>query len=118
MLINEGLPNFLVRHSRQRYPLATMTTGILGMAFKGESDDPRESLSYKLRKVLVYESARCLCTDEYIADPEFLPAEEVVRQADLLFVGTPHNAYRDLEIPESKPVIDVWNLRRRGVFPT
>jgi UDP-N-acetyl-D-mannosaminuronic acid dehydrogenase len=117
MLINEGLPNFLVRHARQRYRLATMTTGILGMAFKGESDDPRESLSYKLRKVLVYESARCLCTDEYIADPDFLPAEEVVRQADLLFIATPHNAYHDLAIPESKPVIDVWNLRRRGVFP-
>ena len=29
-----------------------MTVGILGMAFKGESDDTRSSLSYKLRRVL------------------------------------------------------------------
>ena len=45
MLINEGLPNFLIKHAKTRFPLATMTVGILGMAFKGESDDPRESLS-------------------------------------------------------------------------
>jgi UDP-N-acetyl-D-mannosaminuronic acid dehydrogenase len=116
MLVNEGLPNFLVRHAKARYGLSTMTTGILGMAFKAESDDPRESLSYKLRKVLQYESAGCLCADEYIADPGFLPAEEVVRRSDVLFVGAPHRAYRDLPIAASKPVVDIWNLLGRGVF--
>jgi UDP-N-acetyl-D-mannosaminuronic acid dehydrogenase len=118
MLINEGLPNFLVRHARLRYPLATMCTGILGMAFKAESDDPRESLSYKLRKVLAYESAGVLCTDEYIVDTTFRPLSEVIDGADLLFIGAPHAAYRDLELPASKPVIDVWNLRGQGVFPS
>jgi UDP-N-acetyl-D-mannosaminuronic acid dehydrogenase len=117
MLINEGLPNFLVRHAKQRWPLRQLHTGILGMAFKGESDDPRESLSYKLRKVLEYESAGVLCTDEYIDDPTFLPAAEVVAGADLLFIGAPHRAYRELEIPAAKPVIDVWNLRGRPTFP-
>jgi UDP-N-acetyl-D-mannosaminuronic acid dehydrogenase len=118
MLINEGLPNFIVRHAKQRYPLSTMTTGILGMAFKAESDDPRESLSYKLRKVLQYESRECLCTDVYIDDPSFLPLEEVVARADLLFLGAPHQEYRSLELPRTKPVIDIWNLRGQGVFPT
>jgi UDP-N-acetyl-D-mannosaminuronic acid dehydrogenase len=116
MLVNEGLPNFLVKQAKARYPLQGLTTGILGMAFKAESDDPRESLSYKLRKVLQYESAGCLCTDAYIADPGFLPAEEVARRADVLFVGAPHRAYRDLPLPASKPVVDIWNLLGRGVF--
>jgi UDP-N-acetyl-D-mannosaminuronic acid dehydrogenase len=88
------------------------------MAFKAESDDPRESLSYKLRKVLLYESAGCLCTDEYIADPSFRPLHEVVEQADLLFIGAPHRAYGDLKLPDSKPIIDIWNLRGNGVFPS
>ena len=57
MLINEGLPSFVVRRLKQTYPLDRMTAGILGMAFKAESDDPRESLSYKLRKVLEAEAA-------------------------------------------------------------
>jgi UDP-N-acetyl-D-mannosaminuronic acid dehydrogenase len=118
MLINEGLPNFIVRHAKERFPLAELTTGILGMAFKAESDDPRESLSYKLRKVLQYESRECLCADPYIDDPSFLPAEEVVSRADLIFIGAPHAPYRTLELPPSRPVIDIWNLRGRGVFPS
>ena len=55
--INEGLPNYLVRHMKLRYSLADLTVGMLGMAFKGDSDDTRESLSYKLRKILEYEAA-------------------------------------------------------------
>ncbi|HEX8202488.1 MAG TPA: nucleotide sugar dehydrogenase [Isosphaeraceae bacterium] len=117
MLINEGLPSFLVRQAKLRWPLSTQRTGILGMAFKGESDDPRESLSYKLWKALQYESVECLCTDAYIDDPSFRPLAEVVEQADLLFIGAPHRAYRDLVLPASKPVVDVWNLRGQGVFP-
>ena len=118
MLVNEGLPDFLVRHARARYPLAGMTVGILGMAFKADSDDPRESLSYKLRKLLEYEAAGVLCTDEYIRDPSFLPVAEVVRRADLLFVGAPHREYRSLEIPAGTPVVDAWNLYGRGAFPS
>ena len=117
MLINEGLPNFLVRHLKAAYPLARMCVGVLGMAFKAESDDARESLSYKLRKILEYEAAAVLCTDAYIADPAFLPAEEVVARSDLLFVGAPHRRYRELEIPASKPVVDIWDLFGRGVLP-
>jgi UDP-N-acetyl-D-mannosaminuronic acid dehydrogenase len=118
MLINEGLPNFLVRHTKLRYDLARKRVGVLGMAFKGESDDPRESLSYKLRKILEYEAAEVFCTDVYIKDPAFLPLEEVVRRSDLLFVGTPHREYRTLKIPDAKPVIDIWNLYGNGVFPS
>ena len=78
MLINEGLPNFVVRHLKQTYDLSEKRVGLLGMAFKADSDDPRESLSYKLRKVLEYEAAEVLCTDVYIKDPSFLPLDEVI----------------------------------------
>jgi UDP-N-acetyl-D-mannosaminuronic acid dehydrogenase len=113
MLVNEGLPNFLVRHLRAAHPLRRMCVGILGMAFKAESDDPRESLSYKLRKVLENEAAEVLCTDPYIPDPAFLPLEQVVARADLLIIGAPHRCYRALEVGET-PVIDIWNLLGNG----
>jgi UDP-N-acetyl-D-mannosaminuronic acid dehydrogenase len=116
MLINEGLPNFLVKHVKQRYDLPNLTAGILGMAFKADSDDPRESLSYKLKKILEYEAAGCLCTDVYIRDPSFLPLDEVIDRADILVVGAPHREYRSLRLPPGKPVVDVWNLYGRGTF--
>jgi UDP-N-acetyl-D-mannosaminuronic acid dehydrogenase len=114
MLINEGLPEFVVKHLKRRYPLSEMTVGILGMAFKGDSDDPRESLSYKLRKILDYEAGGVLCTDPFVANPDFLPAEKVVARSDALILGAPHSCYRSLAIPQDKVVIDIWNFFGRG----
>jgi UDP-N-acetyl-D-mannosaminuronic acid dehydrogenase len=105
MMINEGLPYLLVQDIKRSYPLADMTVGVLGMAFKPNSDDPRDSLSYKLRKVLLLECRRVLCTDPYVSDPDLTPLPEVLDQADLLVVGTPHDCYRGLSFRQ--PVIDI-----------
>jgi UDP-N-acetyl-D-mannosaminuronic acid dehydrogenase len=105
MMINEGLPYLVVQDIKRAYPLADMTVGILGMAFKPDSDDPRSSLSYKLRKVLLVECRRVLCTDPYVPDPELTPLAEVLDEADLLIVGTPHACYRDLKCRQ--PIVDI-----------
>lgn len=115
MLVNEGLPNFVTQRIRERTTLADKTVGVLGMAFKAESDDPRESLAYKLRKLFEYEAAHTLCSDEYIADPSFVSAEELIRKSDIIVIGAPHHAYRDFSIPPEKLVVDVWNLYGRGL---
>ncbi len=113
MLINEGLPGHLVQMAKSQTELAEKTTGILGMSFKAESDDCRDSLSFKLRKLLLLESKKVLCTDPYVDDPGFLPLEQVLKRADVLFVATPHKPYKQLKIPKSKLVIDVWNCLKK-----
>jgi UDP-N-acetyl-D-mannosaminuronic acid dehydrogenase len=110
MMINEGLPYLLVQDLKAAYPLADLTVGILGMAFKPNSDDPRSSLSYKLRKVLLMECRQVLCTDPYVPDPELTPLAEVLERADLLVVGTPHDVYRNLQARQ--PIIDVTGTIR------
>ena len=109
MLINEGLPQFLVEQIRV-HDLSSKRVAILGMAFKAESDDKRDSLSYKLKKLLEVEALEVLCTDPYISEPGFVSLETAMEKADILMVGAPHAAYRELEISSAKIVVDPWNF--------
>jgi len=109
MQINEGLPNYIVDSLNTRQPLAGRTMGILGMAFKGESDDPRASLSYKLRKLAAFKGAKVICTDPYINDESFLPLDRVLREADLLVIAAPHRVYGQLDL-KGREVVDVWGI--------
>jgi UDP-N-acetyl-D-mannosaminuronic acid dehydrogenase len=106
MMTNEGMPAAVVKEARARHDLSRLTAGILGMAFKGDSDDPRGSLAYKLRKLLTVECKRVICTDPYVADSGFVTLDECLREADVLFVGACHPEYRDLTI--TKPLFDVF----------
>jgi UDP-N-acetyl-D-mannosaminuronic acid dehydrogenase len=106
MQINEGLPNYIVDTLNSRRPLSGRTLGILGMAFKGESDDPRASLSYKLRKLAAFKGARVLCTDPFIRDESFLPLDRVIAESDLLVIAAPH---RQLDLKD-REVVDVWGI--------
>ena len=56
--INEGLPAYLVGHLEQRYDLRSLTVGILGLTYKGDTDDIRCSLAYRLRQLLADRPAR------------------------------------------------------------
>jgi UDP-N-acetyl-D-mannosaminuronic acid dehydrogenase len=114
MLINEGLPNFLVQQLKGKYPLGDLTVGILGMAYKGNNDDKRESLSYKLKKILEIEAKEVFCTDLYIREEGFVSAETAIEKADVIILGAPHREYADLRIGSGKIVVDVWNFFGNG----
>jgi UDP-N-acetyl-D-mannosaminuronic acid dehydrogenase len=117
MTINEGLPNFIVDQLRRRMRLKGKKVGILGMAFKAESDDIRDSLSYKLGKILRFEGAEVLYSDEYVKDPTFTSRRELCRRAEVIIIGVPHKAYRKLRIPSTCEVIDLWGICRRPLPP-
>ena len=110
MLINEGMPGFVVEQIRRQYDLKQETVGILGMAFKGNVDDIRDSLSYKLGKLLRFHGAKVLYTDEFAKDPTFITKEELIARSSIVIVATPHSAYRQLQIPANVHVVDIWGF--------
>lgn len=108
MMINEGLPYLLVQEIKKTHDLSGMTVGILGMAFKPNSDDARSSLSYKLKKVLQFEAKEVLCSDPYVPDSSLLPQDEVLKRADIIVIGTPHDCYKDIAYVQ--PVVDITGV--------
>jgi UDP-N-acetyl-D-mannosaminuronic acid dehydrogenase len=106
MLINEGLPLYVVSKLQLRYDLASMTVGILGMAFKEESDDIRSSLSYKLKRILRFKAGRVLCHDPYVSDDDLVDLETILTESDILILAAPHQCYLDLQ--PHVPLIDIW----------
>lgn len=113
MMVNEGLPLYIVGRMEQDYDLSAMTVGLIGMAFKAESDDIRSSLSYKLRRILRFKAGEVLCSDPYVKDDSFVELDEIIERADVIVIGAPHDRYKTLT--SSKPVIDIWNVRGEGV---
>jgi UDP-N-acetyl-D-mannosaminuronic acid dehydrogenase len=114
MLINEGLPLYLVEQIARSYDLQNLTVGLLGMAFKADSDDSRASLSYKLKKVLLFRAKKVLTSDPHVkGDPDIIPAEEVIERSDILILCTPHAEYKNIDT-HGKRVFDIWNCFGHG----
>jgi len=80
------------------------------MAFKADIDDTRDSLSYKLGKILRFHGAHVLYSDEYAKDPTFISKENLVASSEVVIVGVPHSAYKQLRIPADVDVVDLWGV--------
>ncbi len=108
LLVNEGLVLHVIDDIKRQRDLANTTVGLLGMAFKAESDDVRASLSYKFKNMLNGQARAVLTTDPFVTtDPDLMPLDEVIDKSDLLILCAPHAAYAQADF-KGKPVFDVW----------
>jgi UDP-N-acetyl-D-mannosaminuronic acid dehydrogenase len=115
MQVNEGMPAYIVSALEHRHgTLHGRAVGILGMAFKAESDDTRASLSFKLRKLLQWAGARVLCADPYVVDHRLVPLETVLAESHILVLGVPHHAYGELDLA-GREVVDIWGALGTGI---
>jgi len=89
---------------------------VLGLTFKRDTDDERDSLSPKLIRLLERELADVAVTDSHAATPT-QPLAESVRDADVVIVATNHSEFeapRTLELIHSLVaddclLVDPWN---------
>jgi UDP-N-acetyl-D-mannosaminuronic acid dehydrogenase len=114
--INESVPLFLVAAVKERIELRNKKAVVLGAAFKANSDDSRQSLSYKVRKALLRERAQVTLHDPHIAGLD-ADLASVLQGSDLVFVATNHSAYGTIGLHRLREMVggdcvvcDIWNI--------
>jgi len=110
MSINESIPIYLVKNLEKKYKLKNKTIGVLGMAFKAETDDIRDSLSLKLINYLKKNKIKYLYSDPYYKDEGIANEKNLIKKSDFIIVTVPHQKYKKIKIPKHKKVIDIWNI--------
>ncbi len=110
LAVNENLPDFLVSQLQRDYDLKNLTIGILGMTFKGNVDDFRDSLSFKLSEILRKVAKNVICSDALVQKEYFVSQKQILEDSDVIILCTPHDQYRS--IITEKPIIDIWRITR------
>ena len=110
MIVNEGLPRFIVNKLNEKINLKKKTVGVLGISFKAENDDIRDSLSIKLLQYLKSKKIRTLQSDEFYKDKKNIDKKVLVKKSDVIIVATPHKAYKRLKINKNKVLVDIWGI--------
>lgn len=110
--INQNFPKFLYRKIKLKFgkKLKNKKIGILGMSFKSNIDDIRDSLSIKLFKYLKQKKLKVIFSDEFAKLDNNLTKRVLIKKSDIIIIGAPHKSYKNIKIPKNKFLVDSWGL--------
>tara|TARA_A100000164_G_scaffold373273_1_gene404137 strand:- start:118 stop:1284 length:1167 start_codon:yes stop_codon:yes gene_type:complete len=111
--INEDFPNFLIKELERKFILKKKKIGILGIAFKSDVDDTRDSLSIKLIKILKRKKIKFFISDDYVNYPNKISKKELIKKSDIIIIATPHKNYKKLTISKNKTIVDTWGILKK-----
>jgi UDP-N-acetyl-D-mannosaminuronic acid dehydrogenase len=109
--INESMPVQILKRIRSQKNVRKV--GILGMTFKRGSDDPRYSLSFKMKKLLIGGGYDVVCVDPWLPETSDV---SVMRGVDCVVLMTPHQEFSDLmsllDIVDNENClfVDIWGF--------
>ncbi len=120
--VNESVPLFLVEGIKRRVgALSARKVAVLGLAFKADTDDERDSLAHKLVRLLERELADVVAHDPHVPTPT-ASFEQALDGADVVVVATDHAEFRDprtlaaiaQRAQSDCLVVDPWNCWGAG----
>ncbi len=93
--VNESVPLFLLEGAKRRLgSLENRKVAVLGLSFKADTDDERDSLAHKLIRLLERELADVAVHDPHVPTPT-VSFEEAVDAAEVVVVATNHAEFRE-----------------------
>ena len=110
--INQGFPKFIYEKIKRKFnnKLKNKTIGILGVAFKSDIDDVRDSLSIDLYNFLRKKDLKVNISDEYVKMNKIIDKNQLIKKSDIIILGVPHSSYKKIKIPKNKYLIDSWGF--------
>jgi len=111
--INQRLPYFIYKQLSNKFKnnLKKKTIGILGITFKADIDDTRDSLAIELFNLLKRKKLKVIFSDDYASTlKNNLNKNKLISKSDIIIVGAPHKAYKKIRIPKNKYLIDLWGF--------
>jgi UDP-N-acetyl-D-glucosamine dehydrogenase len=128
--INGQMPHFVVEKvqnalNEQRKPLRDSRVHVLGVAYKKNIDDVRESPALDILHLLNRRGASVSYSDPYIlevkadsVDLRSVPELEACAQADCVVIVTDHNCFNYAAVLERAPlIVDTRNAMKRFSSP-
>ena len=115
--VNEGLPALLIDKVKTLTDLKNKKIVVLGLTFKKDCDDARDSLSLKLVHLLKNEFVDVITHDPYVDNKD---VNEVIKEADVIFIATNHSAYESIDFSKQAKkgtiMVDIWNVTKKDNY--
>jgi len=118
--INENLPLYLLEKIKEKTNLKDKKVAILGLAFKKNIDDTRNSLSFKLKKAFIREQCEVYLHDPFIKEYN-QNIIEILKDAGVVVIAMNHDEYKKLtksflkeHVAQDCIICDPWNLANSG----
>lgn len=111
--INQRLPYFIYNQLLNKFKkeLKKKTIGILGITFKADIDDTRDSLAIELYYLLKAKKLNVIFSDHYESSlKNNLNKNKLISKSDIIIIGAPHSVYKKIKIPKNKHLVDIWGF--------
>ena len=113
---NNSMPGFVVENTGKilsKLDPEAIKISILGVAYKGNTDDARESPAFEIINGLKAAGYEIAIHDPHFDNPDYFDLDEATKDSSLVLILTDHNEFKDLDYGLLKR-----NMKTKLIFDT